>query len=935
MKNLKITFLLIFTAVLSYGQTPCQNGLAGSYPCKDYDLMSRISLATMSAGAGNDSWGWTDPSNGKEYAIIGLNNGTAFIDISNPTNPVYLGKLPTATSNSSWRDVKVYKNHAFIVSEASNHGMQVFDLTRLRNVSNPPQSFNADTRYTQFGNAHNIVINEDSGYAYVVGAQRNSGPYRGGPLFINIQDPKNPINAGGFLSGGQRAYTHDAQVVTYNGPDATYAGREILIGSNEIEVVIADITDKANPVTLSTIKYPDVGYTHQGWFTEDMRYFILGDETDEQGVGFNTRTIVFDFLDLDNPKEHLIYTGPTAAIDHNGYVKGDKFYLANYRAGIRVIDISDIGNKNMTEIGFFDTYTSSNGAAFNGVWNVYPYFNSGNIVISDIEGGFFLVKKSSPAVCNATTPSSLSASNISSSSALLNWSSVSGTTYDLRYRVAGSSAWTTTAVSATSSTISGLSASTQYEAQVRSKCPDGSTSQYSSSTTFTTTGGNPPNNCSNTISSFPFTESFETNLGQWSDATSGDDLNWTRNSGGTPSNGTGPSSAVDGNTYIYVEASGNGTGFPNKRAILNSPCLDFSALTTPSLSFQYHMLGSAVETLTVEARTNNTGNWTSIFSRAGTQGSDWNLADVDLSAYAGENSVQIRFNVVTGDGNQGWQSDIALDIITIQNGNTGPSGCTSGISSFPYNESFENTLGAWTQSAADDIDWTVDSNGTPSRSTGPSSANQGTFYIYVEASGNGTGYPNKSAILNSPCIDLSAASTASFSFAYHMFGAADMGSIDLEVSTDEGGSWTSIWNQTGNQGNAWNTVNINLSSYAGSGIQLRFNRVTGSTWQADIAIDNISITASTARSNASATNKDITLSVFPNPVIGAELNILMNNKIDSSNAYEFEIKNFIGQLVRKGTVISTIDVSSLRSGVYFLQVATPDGNILMKRFLKN
>nr|WP_255421918.1 choice-of-anchor J domain-containing protein [Aquimarina sp. AD10] len=437
------------------------------------------------------------------------------------------------------------------------------------------------------------------------------------------------------------------------------------------------------------------------------------------------------------------------------------------------------------------------------------------------------------------------------------------------------------------------------------------------------------------MSSFPFTESFETNLGQWSDATSGDDLNWTRNSGGTPSNGTGPSSAVDGNTYIYVEASGNGTGFPNKRAILNSPCLDFSALTTPSLSFQYHMLGSAVETLTVEARTNNTGNWTSIFSRAGTQGSDWNLADVDLSAYAGENSVQIRFNVVTGDGNQGWQSDIALDIITIQNGNTGPSGCTSGISSFPYNESFENTLGAWTQSAADDIDWTVDSNGTPSRSTGPSSANQGTFYIYVEASGNGTGYPNKSAILNSPCIDLSAASTASFSFAYHMFGAADMGSIDLEVSTDEGGSWTSIWNQTGNQGNAWNTANINLSSYAGSGIQLRFNRVTGSTWQADIAIDNISITASTARSNASATNKDITLSVFPNPVIGAELNILMNNKIDSSNAYEFEIKNFIGQLVRKGTVISTIDVSSLRSGVYFLQVATPDGNILMKRFLKN
>ncbi|MBQ0740160.1 choice-of-anchor B family protein, partial [Aquimarina celericrescens] len=116
-----------------------------------------------------------------------------------------------------------------IVSEASGHGLQVFDLTRLRNVANPPQTFTADTRYTEFGNAHNIVINEDSGYAYVVGAQRNSGPYKGGPRFINIQDPKNPINPGGLLSGGQGAYTHDAQVITYNGPDSDYTGKEILI----------------------------------------------------------------------------------------------------------------------------------------------------------------------------------------------------------------------------------------------------------------------------------------------------------------------------------------------------------------------------------------------------------------------------------------------------------------------------------------------------------------------------------------------------------------------------------------------------------------------------------------------------------------------------------------------------------------------------------
>ncbi len=171
--------------------------------------------------------------------------------------------------------------------------------------------------------------------------------------------------------------------------------------------------------------------------------------------------------------------------------------------------------------------------------------------------------------------------------------------------------------------------------------------------------------CSGEITSFPFSESFESNLGDWSDATSGDDLNFTRNSGGTPSNNTGPSAAADGNTYIYVEASGNGTGFPNKRAILNSPCLNFSSLSSPELSFQYHMFGSAIESLTVEARKDNTGAWTSVFTQSGDQGNNWITATVDLSSFAGDSNVQLRFNVLTGDGNSGWQSDIAIDAVAI------------------------------------------------------------------------------------------------------------------------------------------------------------------------------------------------------------------------------------------------------------------------------
>ena len=371
--------------------SPCENGMAGIYPCDGYDLMAHISADDLggSGATGNDSWGWTDPSTGKEYALIGTSTGTAFVDISDTENLIVLGTLPTASVNSSWRDVKVFQNFAFIVADnAGNHGMQIFDLTKLREVANPPEIFTTDAHYTGFGKAHNVVINETSGYAYVVG----TNTYDGGPHFINIQDPLNPIAVGGFAAGD---YSHDAQVVTYNGPDSDYIGREISVGSNENGIVIADVTDKANPIEISTIIYPEIGYSHQGWFTEDLNYFIAGDELDELNFGLNSRSLVFDFTDLDNPILHTTYFGPTKAIDHNGYIKQDTFYLANYTAGVRFIDISDISNGNLKEIGFFDTYPANNNAVFKGVWNVYPYFESGNIIISDIEGGLFIVRKSS------------------------------------------------------------------------------------------------------------------------------------------------------------------------------------------------------------------------------------------------------------------------------------------------------------------------------------------------------------------------------------------------------------------------------------------------------------------------------------------------------------------------------------------------------------
>jgi len=331
----------------------------------------------------NDIWGWTDPLDGKEYALLGKTTGTAFIDITDPVNPVFLGELPTHTSNSSWRDIKVYADHAFIVSEASGHGMQVFDLTRLRNVANPPATFTSDAHYGGFGNCHNIAINEASGRAYPIGASTFSG----GLNIIDISNPLNPTLIGSFAEDG---YSHDAQVVNYIGPDAQYAGKEIAFCFNENTVTIVDVTDATDPVMVSSTGYSTSAYTHQGWLTEDHKYLLVGDELDEGSV--NTRTYIFDVQDLNNVSLIGTHVGATAAIDHNLYTHEGRAYQSNYRAGLEIMDLANVSQGTLERVAYFDVYPASNSAQFNGTWSNYPYFQSGNVIVSHIEDGLFVVR---------------------------------------------------------------------------------------------------------------------------------------------------------------------------------------------------------------------------------------------------------------------------------------------------------------------------------------------------------------------------------------------------------------------------------------------------------------------------------------------------------------------------------------------------------------
>lgn len=367
-------------------QSPCIDGLAGGlYPCENVDLLNFMPTATIGGGNTNDIWGWTDPLDGREYALVGRTSGTSFVDISDPVNPVYLGNLPKPTNNSTWRDIKVYNDFAFIVSEATGSGMQVFDLTRLRDVVNPPVTFTSDAFYDTFSRAHNIAINEETGYAYVVG----SNTFSGGLHIVNIQDPLNPVLAGDYALDG---YTHDTQVVVYHGPDLDYAGLQIAFNSNEDAVTIVDVTDPTDTETISITGYPTAEYTHQGWLTEDHRYFLVNDELDESNLDINTTTYIWDMADLDIPLLIGTFVSSEPAIDHNLYTRGNLVYQSNYRAGLRILDAVDIANANLSEVAFFDIYPTNNNANFNGSWSNYPYFQSGVVILTGIETGLYIVK---------------------------------------------------------------------------------------------------------------------------------------------------------------------------------------------------------------------------------------------------------------------------------------------------------------------------------------------------------------------------------------------------------------------------------------------------------------------------------------------------------------------------------------------------------------
>ncbi len=343
------------------------------------ELLSWVSSSDMAGTPqnSNDIWGYVSPR-GREYAIVGLLTGTAFVEVTDPVEPRVVGFIPGAPSD--WRDMAVYDRFAYSVNE-SGGGVQVIDLRRIdRGQVRLLGNFAPGGMRT----AHNIYVNPDSGYAYVLGADIA----RGGLVALDLNNPRVPVLE---PVAWDTAYVHDVLVVTYQ--KGRNKGREIAFAfTGPLGLHIIDITDKAAPVTLSHLRYANATYGHSGALSPNGRLLYVNDELDERladGITEMT-TYVVRVGDLLNPVLTRKIGWGIGAIDHNSMVQGNRLFMSGYTGGLRVIDIDR--QRRPRALGFFDTHPETDQGLFRGAWGVFAGFPSGNVIVSDIARGLFVVR---------------------------------------------------------------------------------------------------------------------------------------------------------------------------------------------------------------------------------------------------------------------------------------------------------------------------------------------------------------------------------------------------------------------------------------------------------------------------------------------------------------------------------------------------------------
>jgi len=426
------TFLFAFFLLASgsalAAETPCQNNKAGEFPCNEVSLLAHLSLTELGgtgATAGNDIWGFMDRNNGREYALVGLMDGIAIVEVTQADQAHVVSTIKAPQARSIWRDIKVYQSwseslqrwqaYAYVVTEAAQ-AMQIIDLNDL------PASARVARISPFVFSSHDIYI---SNIDYATGtalpgrdAWLYAVPSGFAPTFtrtriFDLTDPTSPQPVGPGLADGSKAAarqkhahdgttapTHDLASMILSGTRAAACPS----GADPCEVVFSfsgdflrlwDVSDKTQPQKISTTSYPKLGFVHSGWPTQDGRFLFVQDELDEEQFGLNTTLRVFSIEDIHLPQLAGTWTGPTHAIDHNGFVRGSRYFMSNYRRGLTVLDISQPATP--SQLAYFDTFPADDDADFDGAWGVYPFLPSGNIVVSDINSGLFVLRPDTPA----------------------------------------------------------------------------------------------------------------------------------------------------------------------------------------------------------------------------------------------------------------------------------------------------------------------------------------------------------------------------------------------------------------------------------------------------------------------------------------------------------------------------------------------------------
>jgi len=401
--------------------TSCSGGTAGVFPCNNVNLLAHVADRTSTA-TGADIWGFMDLNSNREYAIVGYSVGTAVFDVTDPENPREVGFIDG--QRTTWRDIKVYQfwnpadsrwnAFAYVTADNASDGLLIVDLSEL------PHKISRVDYSSDFTAAHNVYLtNTDfsTGLSLtgqtptliLAGSNRNDGRFRSyslanpaSPVFISA--PATPTGQ----AGNDRLYMHDAasMAITDSRKDsqcvnaATSTHCDVLFDFNETTVDIWDVTDPRDPVRLSQTPYANADYVHSGWWSEDKQYLFVQDETDERDRGLKTTLRSFSLADLTIPTLAGDWTGPTNAIDHNGFVRGNRYYMSNYARGLTILDITDPTSP--TAAGRFDTYPSSDNVGFPGAWGTYPFLPSGALMISDIDSGFYVVADNTLNVAQGT-----------------------------------------------------------------------------------------------------------------------------------------------------------------------------------------------------------------------------------------------------------------------------------------------------------------------------------------------------------------------------------------------------------------------------------------------------------------------------------------------------------------------------------------------------